>query len=117
MENFRRLTNLRDCRLGAPVANAWRPHRSDRRISSEAVASVSGLQQLSLLSFTSAPIISSTTAPGLSTLTARRDLSLIDCTSFMPAGVIEPMTALTRLLMQDVKVNLPQLLQLLPLLQ
>jgi hypothetical protein len=82
-----------------------------------AVAVVSLLQQLSLLSITSAYDISSATAPGLSTLTSLRDLSFKQCWKVVPAGLLEPLTALTRLLFQDSNFDLPQLLHVLPLLQ
>ena len=83
----------------------------------EAVAAVSLLQQLSLLSITNAYDISSATAPGLSTLTSLRDLSAKHCWRVVPAGLLEPLTALTRLLFQDFNLDLPQLLRVLPLLQ
>jgi hypothetical protein len=115
-----RLTNLRECSLSAPGGNRpSNPILADMRrlVTPEAVAAVFVLQQLSLVSISSARTVSSATAPGLSTLTSLRDLSLPECSSFKPAGLMEPLTALTRLHIQDLNVNLPQLLQVLPLLQ
>jgi hypothetical protein len=114
------LISLRECKLGAPGPGERRFGSIgywQKLVKREAVAAVSLLQQLSLLSITSTYDISSRTAPGLSTLTSLRDLGFKHCHRVDAAGLLEPLTALTRLHLQDMDVLLPQLLRVLPLLQ
>ena len=120
MGGIERLTSLRECKLGAPGPGERRFGSMgfwQKLVKREAVAAVSMLQQLSLLSITSTYDISSRTAPGLSTLTSLKDLSFKHCHRVETAGLLEPLTALTRLLLQDMDLLLPQLLRVLPLLQ
>lgn len=78
---------------------------------------MSGLQHLTSLGLAGVPGINSSIVPGLSTLTALKELSLCDCGSFRPAGLLEVMTGLTHLYCRDVVVNTSELLRVLPRLQ
>lgn len=116
VRGFDRLQNLQECSFGPAIRMqgspfVW-PGFSDRLVASEALAAVSGLQQLTFLSLTRSDDVSKSTAPGLSTLTALRDLSLMDCGRFIPAGFLEHMTNLTRLHLRDSNVVIVQLLQM-----
>lgn len=69
VRGFDRLPNLQECSFGPAIRMqgspfVW-PGFSDRLVASEALAAVSGLQQLTFLSLTRSDDVSRTTAPGL----------------------------------------------------
>lgn len=114
------LSNLQYLRLGP--AGRWSPQDDfagpgKGPLTPEALASVSGLQHLTLLGLAGAPAISSSTVPGLSSMTALKDLSINDCSSFRPAGLLNLMTGLTHLYLHSTVTNTLELLRLLPRLQ